>query len=105
MKLNMQFDGQTQYVGIEGELDHHNVTSIRNSVDDAICVNQPKSLCIDFNRVSFMDSSGVGFVMGRYKKLAQMGGNVDVIGMSDKTAEIFKMSGITKYVNVVNKEN
>ena len=104
MKLNMQFDGQTQYVGIDGELDHHNVTSIRNSVDDAIYVNRPKSLCIDFKKVSFMDSSGVGFIMGRYKKLSQTGGSVNLMGVSEKTAEIFKMSGISKYVNMNDEE-
>ena len=59
---------------ISGEIDHHNAARIREAIDSSAEKQGPKVLRIDFSDVSFMDSSGVGLVMGRYKVVNSYGG-------------------------------
>lgn len=82
---------------INGDIDHHTAPSIRESIDDAIIVNEKaEKIVLDFSGVTFMDSSGVGLVMGRYRLLHPMGRELSVINLSERDYKIFKMSGLEK---------
>ena len=59
---------------IEGDLDHHSAAGIRADIDHAVRVSEITRLVLDFSRVTFMDSSGIGLVMGRYKLMTERGG-------------------------------
>ncbi len=82
---------------IKGEIDHHTVPAIRDMIDDAfVCAENVTELVIDFSEVTFMDSSGIGLVMGRYKLASASGKKLKVVNLSDRDYKIMKMSGIEK---------
>ena len=79
---------------IKGEIDHDSATRIRSTVDAMAQSLRPQQLCLDFGGVSFMDSSGVGLVMGRYRQMKLLGGALRVSNYSDSVRRIFLMSGL-----------
>lgn len=79
---------------IDGELDHDSSAKIRTQIDGAAQSLKPKLLCLDFSGVSFMDSSGIGLVMGRYRRMQLLGGTLKVTNIPDNMYRIFAMSGL-----------
>ena len=89
---------------IKGDIDHHTVPSIRDGIDDAfVCAENVTELVIDFSEVTFMDSSGIGLVMGRYKLAFANGKALRVINLSERDYKKIKMSGIEKLAKVSKK--
>ncbi len=85
------------YAYLKGEIDHHTAPELRNAIDDAIIMNEAfRLLVLDFSGVTFMDSSGVGLVMGRYRLANSKGKNIRVDNLSERDYKIMKMSGIEK---------
>lgn len=90
---------------IKGEIDHHTVPEIRESIDDAFVMTENTELLVlDFSDVTFMDSSGVGLVMGRYRLVSGKGKKLKVDNLSPRDYRIMKMSGIEKLAQVNMKE-
>lgn len=90
---------------VKGEIDHHTAPAIREAIDDALLsVENTEVLVLDFADVTFMDSSGVGLVMGRYRLAAANGKKIRVDNLSDRDYRIMKMSGIEKLADVKRKE-
>lgn len=89
-------DVLTVYLG--GDIDHHTSREIRESIDGEIYKLMPKTLRLDFRDVHFMDSSGVGLVMGRYKTALVYGCRVTVANMPPKVKRIMQMSGLNKII-------
>lgn len=82
------------------EIDHHQVEKIRERADFEIQRLLPKKVIFDFRGVRFMDSAGIGFILGRYKNVDIYGGKVEMINVSEKIKRVFEMSGITKIIKV-----
>ena len=86
---------------IKGEIDHHTVPDIRDAIDDAfVSVENIDALVLDFYDVTFMDSSGVGLVMGRYRLASSKGKSLKVNNLSKRDYMIMKMSGIEKLAEI-----
>ena len=101
MSVTIKQKNNIMTVQIKGEIDHHTVPSIRDMIDDAfVCAESVDELVIDFSEVTFMDSSGIGLVMGRYKLAVANGKKVKVINLSERDYKIMKMSGIEKLAEV-----
>lgn len=83
-----------------GEIDHCSAVLIRESIDMAIERNRPRLLKLNFKSVSFMDSSGVGLVMGRYKSAQRYGGSTEVEGLSKIAEKIMLMSGLQNIIKL-----
>jgi stage II sporulation protein AA (anti-sigma F factor antagonist) len=79
---------------LSGEIDHDSAAQIRVRVDGMAQELKPRLLCLDFGGVSFMDSSGVGLVMGRFRQMKLLGGRLRVQNYSDSLYRIFAMSGL-----------
>ncbi len=90
-------------VYLSGEIDHHNAAVIRYETDEAIQASLPRSVRIDFSGVTFMDSSGIGFVMGRYRLVNGYGGNIEVVGLSERLHSMMKLAGLEKLVTLQKK--
>lgn len=89
---------------LKGEIDHHTVSAIRDAIDDAfVGAENVTELVIDFSEVTFMDSSGIGLVMGRYRQVSANGKALRVINLSERDYKIMKMSGIEKLARVSKK--
>jgi stage II sporulation protein AA (anti-sigma F factor antagonist) len=94
--LKTDYKNNILTVYINGEIDHDMAAKIRTSIDGTAQSLKPKLLCLDFSEVSFMDSSGVGLVMGRYRQIKLLGGELRVINVPDSMYRIFAMSGIER---------
>ncbi len=83
------------------ELDHHQSTRIREMADIQIEEKEISHVIFDFEQTEFMDSSGIGVIMGRYKKVAVFGGKVMAIHVNPRMQKIFRISGLHKLVEVI----
>ena len=88
-------------VRLTGDIDHHTAKNIRETVDNEITQHRPKSLVLDFSDVPFMDSSGIGLVMGRYKLIAPSGGKMTIKGTTRHTKRVMIMAGLDKLANIL----
>ncbi|MBO5064649.1 MAG: STAS domain-containing protein [Clostridia bacterium] len=105
MSVTIKNKSTVIYAFIKGEIDHHSAPEIRENIDDAILLYEnAKLVVLDFGGVTFMDSSGVGLVMGRYRLASQQGKKIRVDNLSDRDFRIMKMSGIPKLAEI-NKRN
>ncbi|MBQ9119616.1 MAG: anti-sigma factor antagonist [Lachnospiraceae bacterium] len=76
------------------DLDHHYALSVRKEADDYIDRGQIEHLIFDFSRITFMDSSGIGVIMGRYKKVIFQGGNIACCGVGKEVERILSLAGL-----------
>jgi stage II sporulation protein AA (anti-sigma F factor antagonist) len=86
---------------ITEELDHHITEIIRRRIDYEIQRFMPKRAILDFNRVAFMDSAGVGLVIGRYKTASSYGTKLEMINVNSKIRRVFEMSGVLKIIPII----
>ena len=96
MSVDISVNGEVTTAYISGELDHHSAAAIRATIDNAAELNMPSLLVLDFTRVSFMDSSGIGLVMGRYRNLQKSGASLHISGTTPNIYKVMKLSGIEK---------
>lgn len=106
MPVLIKTKNKTLYAFIKGEIDHHTAPDIRDAIDDAILMcESAEQIVIDFSGVTFMDSSGVGLVMGRYRLIADKNKKLKIQNLSERDYKIMKMSGIEKLAELSKKEN
>ncbi len=105
MPVTIKYKDECLMAFIKGEIDHHTTPSIREQIDDAFISNESiKKVVLDFKDVTFMDSSGVGLVMGRYRLISQKKVCLVVDNLSSRDYKIMKMSGIEKLAEVNQKQ-
>lgn len=100
MPVSFNTKGDTLTARIKGDVDHHTSASLRDSIDEAVLCSSPRVLCLDFSEVTFMDSSGVGLVMGRYKTVKGCGGELEIENLSLREKRIMRLSGIEKIATI-----
>ena len=96
MGVEINVTGEVVTAYLSGEIDHHTAKYMRESIDNAVELNMPTLLVLDFKDVSFMDSSGIGLVMGRYRNLVKSGAELHITGASAPINRILKLAGIEK---------
>ena len=79
---------------LSGELDHHAAAGIREEIDERASGLRPSLLVLDFGDVTFMDSSGIGLVMGRYRLMRSLGAELGVTGLSPRLRQMMKLAGL-----------
>lgn len=87
---------------LSGELDHHNAQDIRRELDHVIKKYSLSELILDLKDLKFMDSSGIGVVLGRYKLLKKRHGELYVRNVGRNVDKIFKMSGLYQIIKKIN---
>lgn len=98
MSVRMIAQQNNLYAFLDGEIDHHTAAGMRCVIDDALVQGVPKELVLDFSGVTFMDSSGIGLIMGRYKAASAQNCRVRVMNVKDRDMKVMKMSGLSKIV-------
>jgi len=83
---------------LNGEIDHHRTDTLRQELDKVIEISRPKRLILDFSGVTMMDSSGIGLLIGRYKKIRHQGGCLCVRNLSSRADMIFRVSGLYQVI-------
>lgn len=94
--LSIDEKGDTVWAHLDGDIDHHTARNIRETIDSQIEQICPSVLFLDFRGVTFMDSSGIGLVMGRYKLMRSMHGELKVSGMSSHIRRVMLLAGLDK---------
>ena len=89
---------------ITEEIDEFKAKEIRRKADYEIERFMPKRVIFDFNRVSFMDSSGIGMVIGRYKQTSLLGGKMELANLRPSVKKIFEMSGVLRLIPEIDLE-
>lgn len=104
MSAKIEYRQKEIHVYLEGEIDHHSASIIRVSIDDAVLSKRPQTLVLDFGKVTFMDSSGIGLVMGRYKIMKNFGGRIIVDNLSAGAYRVMKLAGLERLGEIRQKE-
>ncbi|NLJ97076.1 MAG: anti-sigma F factor antagonist [Clostridiales bacterium] len=86
-------------IRLDGELDHHNAIKIKDKADKMIERHHIKHIIFDFSDANFMDSAGIGVIMGRYKKVIFIGGKIAVVKVNSAVDRIFRLSGLYKIID------
>ncbi len=92
--LNTTYSDDVLTVYLNGEIDHNRAAGIRTSIDSQLNALRPKRLELDFSKVSFMDSSGIGLIMGRYRSIGLIGGELKVRNVPENLERIIELSGV-----------
>ena len=99
MPVEIDIDEKSVTAYISGEIDHHNAAKLRNDIDEAIENAYPEFLVLDFGGVTFMDSSGIGLVIGRYKLMKNLSGTVVIENAPNAIKKVMRMAGIEKLIS------
>lgn len=100
MGVNIENSNRTVTAFLQGEIDHHSADEMRQIIDDAIKEYAPEKVVLDFADISFMDSSGIGLVMGRYRILSGTGADLVIRNASPQINKVMKLSGMERLVSI-----
>lgn len=100
MDIRFSKKGATLIVNVEGELDHHYSEYARQKMDGEIMKAATRNVIFDFSRLGFMDSSGIGVIVGRYKNITKLNGKAVLVSHNLHINRILKMSGIPRLIPV-----
>ena len=100
MKLEFSVGKNALIMKISGEIDHRYAIQIRNEADKKIVTYPDKKFVIDLSDVTFMDSSAIGAIIGRYKLVKSFGGTIAITGVNSTVGKILEMSGIRKIIPI-----
>ena len=100
MSVVFERKGDTLVAILSGEIDHHTAAEFRESIDREVEMIRPELLLLDFGGIGFMDSSGIGLIMGRFKNAAAYGGTVRVVNAPPIIERMMKLAGMGR-LNVI----
>ena len=104
MKVSSQRCGGELKISLSGELDHHAARRAIPEIAAITDIELPVALIIDFEKVSFMDSSGIAVVIGAYKRATSVGSRFSVINVSKQAYKVFSAAGICKLLSISERE-
>lgn len=105
MEQNYEIDGIQMIYHVPLELDHHSARQISDQIDWQIDSGHVRKVIFDFSNTDFMDSSGVGCLIGRHRRLMRFNGEVCVSGVSERIDKLFCALGLYKIVKKMEEKN
>lgn len=100
MQLSTEIKDNYMIVKLKGELDHHASEEARKKIDEKYYKSNSLNIVLDLRELNFMDSSGIGLIMGRYRNCSNRKGSVSIVSTSPYINKMIRMSGLLKLVNV-----
>lgn len=102
--IGVQVQKEILFVDLTGELDQLTTAKVKNKILSMMENNDVKHIVFNLKRLGFMDSSGIGVILGRYKQLKKTGGRVFVVGMNPVVSKVFYMSGLNQIITIIDDE-
>ncbi len=102
--VNVTFSDGVLTAYIKGEVDHHNAVAARRRIDRELEEKRPRELILDLGGVNFMDSSGLGLILGRYNKATELGIAFAVCNPTPATMKIISLAGGERIINIISGE-
>ena len=96
--LKIYNDGKRITAALDGDIDHHAAREIRTALDDVITRSRPELLVLDMENVGFMDSSGIGLILGRMRAVNDVGGEILIKNAHGEIAEMIRLSGLSSLI-------
>lgn len=100
MALSFEYADRLLIVRINGDIDHHSCEEIRSKIDKEIMLKNPKSILFDMENVGFMDSSGIGVLIGRYKLITNNRGKAGMINVKPQIMRLCEICGLQKIIHI-----
>ncbi|MCX7772572.1 MAG: anti-sigma factor antagonist [Clostridia bacterium] len=100
MDVKFSKEGNALVVLIEGEIDHHTSSRARERIDSKFLMEPVKNMILDLSRVTFMDSAGIGLILGRMSRVSSVGGKMSIRRPKPEISKILKMSKIESIVEL-----
>ena len=100
LTVTLLSEGDTLTAALAGEIDHHSAATAREAIDKALFKHRPRALNIDLAKVDFMDSSGLGLVLGRAALCEELGADVRLLNPSLRVRKIFAVAGLDRIENI-----
>lgn len=100
MKISFTTRARNLVVSVTGELDQHRASKLREEIDLKIMHANIRNLIFDFSNLDFMDSSGIGVIIGRYKLMRAIGGTVMIVTDKKSVKKLLELSGIRKIIGI-----
>lgn len=104
MNVGFDFSNNKLIIRIDGDIDHHTCEEIRTKIDNEIMRRNPKSIIFDMKNVNFMDSSGIGVIIGRYKQIMTNGGIAAMINVKPQIKRVYDICGLKKIIPIYDSE-
>ncbi len=101
MEMTAFNDKDRLCVKLSGEIDHHEAKDIRQRLDGLIMEHRPKSLVMHLGEINFMDSSGLGLILGRYRTIKSLGGELYLAQPPERVMKILAMAGVDKMIKIL----
>ena len=96
--LKIYNDGKRVTAALYGDIDHHAAREFRTALDEVIARSRPELLVLDMENVGFMDSSGVGLILGRMRAVNDVGGEILIKNVRGEIAEMIRLSGLSSLI-------
>ncbi|TGA98168.1 anti-sigma F factor antagonist [Sporolactobacillus shoreae] len=104
LKMDLEVRNGVLCIRLEGELDHHTADELRTRVNELMDEEMVQHILLNLGSLEFMDSSGLGVILGRYKKIAGLGGEMVVCSISPAVHRLFELSGMFKIIRLESDE-
>ena len=104
ISVSLYVEGSVLYVNLNGELDHHTADQLRNRLNSVMTESNINHIVFNLKHLDFMDSSGIGVIMGRYRMICLIGGEVWAVHANARIRKILTMSGVTKIMQIYEEE-
>lgn len=105
LQIEMAVSEDTLIVRLSGELDHHTAEQVRQQVEGELDRQHTKHLIMNLEGLGFMDSSGLGVMIGRYKRITAGGGRMSLCSVNDQLLKLFELSGMLKILRIYATES
>lgn len=107
MNVTVEASGSIVIAYLIGEIDHHTAADVREKIDSQIVLKKPNHLIIDFRNVTFMDSSGIGLVMGRYRLMKSIScfSSIEIKNVTVQTKKIMELAGLGRIAIIKELKN
>lgn len=104
LQIELEHYRKTLIVRLRGELDHHTADTVKARMEEAILRGNSSHIVLSLKELTFMDSSGLGVILGRYKQITAKGGKMVVCDVNPSVFRLFEMSGLFKILSIQDNE-
>lgn len=104
LSIDLEVKDHVLLIRLRGELDHHTAEELREKVSEKLEQNNVHHIVLNLGQLTFMDSSGLGVILGRYKQIKNVGGEMIVCAISPPVKRLFDMSGLFKIIRLEQSE-
>lgn len=104
-RVDFETEGNELYVRLFGEIDHHSAVGVRVQIDEKLFSDRPKTVYLDLSSIDFMDSSGLGLIMGRLATANRYGGQLIVLDPSPAAQKMIRLAALERIVQIQFSKN